>query len=292
MATSTTKRASPVVNAQHLDDLKTTIRAFNGGTYKRDYSATFEEMMEFYMAQKFLRSRHRLDNLEDFIDLDTAEIDDLDAFRDRIERYIDNAIDALREATAELDQPSKPPVGDHEHVAGAQDAVSGPRDINDAAADQRPRQVRGAAAPPDAISSERSTGDAGTDQKPDQQFDASDFHRALQLRDAFPDISMAEVVRAVQAWNEELEKDQPDLYAELEMDDYQLAMQLKERFPDATQADIVRAAEAWDQHHEQSEKKPPIQMDRGQDDEAKDPQRSLADPQPEMLSEDVDEPQE
>lgn len=96
-----TTRAHPDVDLELYDDFKTTIAAFNEGKVKGRLSPAFEEAMEAYIVIMFLRSPYHLKQLENHVNADN--VDDPDAFRDRVTtKYINRVDDSFIEAVDHL----------------------------------------------------------------------------------------------------------------------------------------------------------------------------------------------
>jgi hypothetical protein len=109
--TGDTVRTNPEVPERLLNDLKVAIQVFNDGKLKGRLSPTIAEAIEFYLVNMYAREPTRLKHLEQYINPDDVdELDDPDAYRERIFHHADRVSGTTQEVAHQLHRegPGKP----------------------------------------------------------------------------------------------------------------------------------------------------------------------------------------
>ncbi len=107
MPTETT-RTAPEVNADLLNDFKTTIAAFNDGKVKGRLSPAFEEAMKLYIATMYLQSPLHLQELSDFVEIEDSHVETAADHQARVEQYTSKVSESLRNAVHRLPEDEPP----------------------------------------------------------------------------------------------------------------------------------------------------------------------------------------
>lgn len=103
MSENDTTRVNPVIERQVVNDLKAAIRAFNDGKVKGRFSPALSEAMQLYTACLFATNPDKLRNIEHILDIDDVkEIDDPDAYRERVIDMVDSVSGTLNQAAHQV----------------------------------------------------------------------------------------------------------------------------------------------------------------------------------------------
>jgi hypothetical protein len=101
--TGETVRTNPEVPERLLNDLRIAIQAFHDGKLKGRLSPTISDAIELYLVSMYAREPGRLKHLEKYIDPDDVdELDDPDAYRERILHHANRVSGTTQEVAHQL----------------------------------------------------------------------------------------------------------------------------------------------------------------------------------------------